>query len=65
MEEGCGMWVTSGSLNDTLGAFFGLGGVVSWWEGGRIDLAWDMGSSKVLPLLSVIALAFSLGFING
>ena len=59
------MWVTSGSLNDTLGAFSVLGGVVSWWEGGRIGSACGMGSSKVLPLLSVIALAFSLGFING
>ena len=59
------MWVSSGSLNETLSVFFGLEGVVSWWEGGRIGLAWGMGSSKVLPLLSVIALAFSLGFING
>ena len=59
------MWVTSGSWHDTLGAFLGLGGAVSWWEGGRIGSAWGMGSSKVLPLLSVIALAFSLGFING
>ena len=59
------MWVISGYLNDTLDAFLGLEGVVSWWEGGRIGSAWGIGSSKVLPLLSVIALAFSLGFING
>ena len=62
--NGGGIWVTRGSLNDTLGAFFGLGSVVSWWKGGRIGSAWgmgsSMGSSKVLPLLSVIALAFDI-----
>ena len=63
-----GMWVISGFLNDTLGAFFGVGGVISGWKGGRIGLAWGMdlstSLSKVVPLLSVMALAFSLGFIN-